>query len=421
MAAAGLDQSLTELFLSEDRRVQVLGDLTLPSGRSIVLQPGDIAAFTVSEGVQDGLLPGACPSGCIRLTLADPEGAFLPMGKKRGASPLLGARLRLIVQVWDGTQWQSAPVGVYTLTCVSARVRGTGCVLSGMDDLGLCFDAPFALPGSPPATLGALAAAIGTQAGVAVPGDFSGSEDPVDTLPDTLAGHTLRQVLSFVCRLAGCFACCDRTGVIRIKPARNTDEAYELLPRHILRRSFDDEHLGPVRNLRIITLGGECEEDGTFLAEPETAATKTETLQIGQDPFFPYGDARNPARAAAVLEHVRGLELMALSAEWRGDPQVMLGQPVVLRDIRGHVTKTCVTRQTLRFDRGFRMEMYCDLKNEAQSASAGVLQSGFLRAGRLSGSLIVDGSLSAHALRADSITARDLSAHSIDASRVTTK
>ena len=93
--------SVTACMRKQVRRVAVRGTLTLGESKTISLSERDILSFTLSEGVLDGVLLGACPAATLQLHLSDAGGAFLPLGIRRGTADLAGARLALYLTVWN--------------------------------------------------------------------------------------------------------------------------------------------------------------------------------------------------------------------------------------------------------------------------------------------------------------------------------
>lgn len=419
--------SVTACMRKQVRRVAVRGTLTLGESKTISLSERDILSFTLSEGVQDGVLLGACPAATLQLHLSDAGGAFLPLGIRRGTADLAGARLALYLTVWDEetAAFLEAPLGVFFVTDAVGQKPGCALRLTAMDALGLRFDGSFSDPLSYPATLGQIAAAIALQAGADAPTPFPGSDFSIPAAP-RWQGASLRRALGYVCAAAGCFAHMNRQGRLTLSPVRDPDAAhpFSIGPDDTLSRVYSDLRLGPVRGLSVFLHQPPRDaEDDVLLAADDTGIAPDEVLSIRRNPLFPYGGSHCENLARAAFLRLKGLCMARALVRWRGDPTVELGRALQLTDARGAVTLTCATRQTLCFDRGFIMQTDCTLRSPSALGAATVWSSGGLMdagqlIGSLDGGLIANGSLGVAALGAHTITARYLAAGAITADTI---
>lgn len=418
---------MESLFKQRVRRLSVRGIFTLPSGKSMELNPEDILSFSISEGVQDGVLLGACPSGTLRLSLADPRGDFLYLGEKRGAAMAAGARVQLFLRIVDFEKaWTETPLGLFYVTDMTGRENDVACTLQGTDALGYLFDHAFMHTLSYPATLLQLAQTIARQADMTVNEDFPGADFTISKRPD-FEGFTLRQALSCLCQSCGCFAHVDRQGNLRIVPVRDpqSDTPYEIRAQNTLLRQYGEICFGPMNALRIHLHRAPREaEDGVLLLTDETGISESTLLDIDRNPLFAYGNEQAAVLGELALEQLKGLYLTRAQVRWQGDPRLQLGRCVELRDKRGYVTLTQVTRQTLQFDRGFTMQTDCTVRTPFSLGSGVVLSSGgsisgSSLTGTVDGALIGEGSLGVTALNAHSITGHYIAANAIDAEHLT--
>ena len=418
---------LSALLREPVRKLSLRGEMKLPSGRIVALTGHDIVSLRITEGVQDGMLLGSCPSAQAKLTLADPEGRFLLHGDQRGHVFIAGAEVNMFLTLWDpeDERWKERPLGVFYVTDMAGQENSTGCTLQLTDALGCKFDAPFMNDGYDPVTPGSLALAMARQANVEVNADFPGADILLPVRPD-FADLSLRGALGALCAACGCFARMDREGKLCITPVRDPmgSTPYLMEAKNALIRKYGETCFGPVRAVRVNTFcAPRNAENAALLFTDEVGILPDQILTVQQNPLFVYGEAQTETLGRHLLNAVHGLYMEKASLLWQGDPALQLGRMVEMRDKRNAVTFTCVTRQVLTFDRGFTMQTECTVRpRNASGAGMIITPSGGIRGASLTGSVhgnvIVDGTLGVTALKSGSITSQYIAAESIDTSHL---
>lgn len=370
--------------------------LTLANGAVVQAGQAEVISFSVDEGADSPLLPGAVLSAKYTLVLANDEGQWRWGGSLRGERPLVGATAQLFVHAGE----QDIPCGVFIVDSVSAD-EGSGVIrLSGSDSIAHELSAEFTDNLTYPATLGQLWACWLSQTPYAFDGSFPGGEMIIPAAPKWKKA-ALRRAAGWIVQAAGCFLRVNRTGALELVSCRGRD-AVSLTPDDYMTLSDGFETFGPVHELTVVPADA---DDAPLTVSDGLGAA----VSVSGNPLFTAGD-HLAGMAEALLEVLSGLVLTKADFRWRGDPAVSVGDAVALTDTSGAVLRCTVTRQTLKFDRGFSASVSCAIP---ESRSGGVVRAvtpeGGLNAAALVGA--VDGSL----LRAQSVTAKAIAANVISA------
>lgn len=419
---------IAALLKAPVRKLSLRGQMKLPSGKEILLTGRDILSLRITEGVSDGMLLGSCPSAQMKLTLSDPENRFLLHGDKRGAVFISGAETRMFLTVWDEEEhmWKERPLGVFYVTDMTGVENSAACVLQLTDALGCKLDGAYAESGLYPCSVGDMALSIARQAGMALYVDFPGADILITSPPD-FSGFSLRGALGALCACCGSFAHMDREGKLCITPVKDQNGAapYLLEAKNTLIRKYGETAFGPVRAVKVNTFYAPRDaQDGVRLYTEEVGILPDEVVSVERNPLFGYGQAHTDALGQRLLHALQGLYMEKASLVWQGDPDLLLGRCVEMRDKRNAVTFTSVTRQVLIFDKGFSMQTECTLRPRAASGAGMVITaSGGIRGASLTGSIhgnvLIDGTLGVTALKAGSITSKYIAAEAVDTAHLT--
>ena len=107
---AGFSSSM----LQTERELRLRGAIKYADGTEYALGAADFVSVQISEGVNDGILPGAVLSAACTLVMNNGDGRFDIGGARRGYAGMAGAEITLKIEVKnDAGEWLFAPMGVY--------------------------------------------------------------------------------------------------------------------------------------------------------------------------------------------------------------------------------------------------------------------------------------------------------------------
>lgn len=397
---------MNESMLAPVRELGVLVRLTLPTGAVVSLTGGDVLSFTVSEGADSPLLPGNVLSAQMTLELANGSGQWAYGGTLRGERPLVGATAELFI-VSGGAE---LPCGVFIVDSVSAKERSGAVSLKGSDaissELGFLFADTLVYP----ATLQQVWEHAVGQSRFVWAGEIPNGAVVIDRRPDW-GEVSLRRAMGWIAQAAGCFVRAGRTGRLEIVPCR-ADSFLELNAQQYISLTDGFEDYGPVMNLYVTPKGAEDEDSFTV------SAGAGETVSVSKNPLF-LEKARNvTALAQGMLSRIAGLELSRAEFVWRGEPSVSVGSRVRITDTYGDGHLCTVTRQTMKFDKGFSSTCVCEVPDvgddgvmRAITPEGGVNASALV--GTVNGGLLAADSVTARSIAAGAVTAQKLAAGSV--------
>ena len=375
---------MNENMLAAHRNLGVRALVTLPTGARLDLGGGDILSFSVEEGADGALLPGAALSARLTIELSNEAGS-------RRDVPWMGATAQIFVLCGG----EELPCGVYIIDSVSAKERSGAISLSGSDSVASELAGAFEDGLAYPAALQELWEHLVSQTRYQWSGSVPGGDAVIAERPEW-GKITLRRAAGWIAQAAGCFVRVGRTGNLELVSCAGGGD-HALGPDGYL--SLDDgfETFGPVAGVEISPPGG----GGSFTVTDGPG----EILTVEGNPLL-----TAEATARSMLAQLSGLTLEKASFRWRGDPSVGVGSRIALTDTYGRTKKCTVTRQTLRFEGGFSAECICGVPERSSGGVArAITPEGGVNADALVGT--VDGGL----LRADSVQARSIAAGSITA------
>lgn len=401
--------AISDALRAEARELYPSATLTLAGGETLALGNGDIISLEIQEGADSALTPGCVLSAGFTAELDNAGGRWLPLQGE--ICRLEGAAMACVLNVKDGANWRTAPMGAFIVTGVSADEQRPVIRLSGCDSIGIELSTAFADSLQYPATLAALWQHAVGQTRYAWDGAVPNGGAVIDARPNW-GEISLRQALGYIAAAAGCFVQVDREGRLQLCPCRRTAAEAQIGPTQYmaLTRGFDS--FGPVSGIRVLPIQN-ADGEQTPLEVRDAQVQGSDTLQVENNPLFMQGAAHLEALARGMLAQLAGLTLVKAEFRWRGDPAVGAGTRVRLTDTRGEAHDLTVTRQTLRFAGGFSATCACETPARDDS---GVLRAitpeGGLNAGALVG--VVDGGIVA----ARSITAEKLAAGAVYAQAI---
>ena len=400
---------MNQRMLAAVRSLDVCVQWTFPTGAEIALTGTDVLGFTVEEGADSPLLPGAVLCAQLTMDLADGDGQWRWGGSLRGERPLVGSTARVFLLDGD----ERLPCGVFVITAVSAREHG-GCVrVTGCDSIAGELGAVFEDGLTYPATLGQVWGALAAQTRYVWSGTLPNGSAVIDAKPDW-KGASLRRAAGWIAQAAGCFVRVDREGALELVDCVG-GAAEALGPEAYMTLDDGCDSFGPVAALQVLPVGAE----ETFTC----ADGDGETLSIRDNPLFQAGAAGLDALARGTLERLKGLTLNRAAFRWRGDPSVGVGAHIALTDTFGQTTLCTVTRQTLRFEGGFSAECSCETpRRDDSGVMRAITPEGGVNAaalvGVVDGGLLAVGSVTARKIAAGSVTAEKIAAGAVSADKI---
>ena len=396
---------MNEKMRAAERDLCARAKLTFSTGASVWAEGESVVSFTVREGADSPLLPGNVLCAEYELELANDDGQWRSGGALRGNRPLLGATAELFVRCGG----EDAACGVFVVDEVRMDERGGTVRLCGGDSIGSEMAAEFRDELSYPAALSQIWAALVAQTRYEWDGELPNGAAIVDARPEW-NGASLRRAAGWIAQAAGCFVRVGRAGALEAVSCRAGAEAALTADDYLTMVDGMDVY-GPVTGLRVTPMGAE--------EAAEISDGDGEIVTVTENPLFQSGAAHLTALMRGMLDELSGLVLRRMEVNWRGDPTLGVGARIALTDTFGGEHAGVITRQTLRFERGFSAECACETPDVGD---AGVLRAimpeGGLNAaalvGAVDGGRLAVGSVTARAIAAGSVTAGKLAAGSVE-------
>lgn len=396
---------MNEKMRAAERDLCARAKLTFSTGASVWAEGESVVSFTVREGADSPLLPGNVLCAEYELEMANDDGQWRSGGALRGNRPLLGATAELFVRCGG----EDAACGVFVVDEVRMDERGGTVRLCGGDSIGSEMAAEFRDELSYPAALSQIWAALVAQTRYEWDGELPNGAAIVDARPEW-NGASLRRAAGWIAQAAGCFVRVGRAGALEAVPCRAGAEVALTADDYLTMVDGMDVY-GPVTGLRVTPMGAE--------EAAEISDGDGEIVTVTENPLFQSGAAHLTALMRGMLDELSGLVLRRMEVNWRGDPALGVGARIALTDTFGGEHAGVITRQTLRFERGFSAECACETPDVGD---AGVLRAitseGGLNAaalvGAVDGGRLAVGSVTARAIAAGSVTAGKLAAGSVE-------
>lgn len=403
------NEMFSALLSSPSRHLSLAGEMELLTGACLSFSGEQALSFSMSEGANDGMLLGGAFSASCTLVLHDGRDAFTGLSFQ-------GAR----VQVYLCAGEHRAPLSCFFVTAVSRQPERKQWQLKGCDALGLAFDAPFTDDFSYPLSLGEMAARIASRAGYTLEINFPNGTVQISRPP--LWGEiTLRQALGYTAGAMGCFAMMDRKGQLVFRSAWTKNISRPIPAAQMLRIHQGEQAFGPLTALSIDLKGAPKDEGPWIIRIGEEMAEKDGCLSLSGNPLFAWQMDHTESLGQGLLSVLQGMYLSPAQLAWRGNPDYLPGDRVILQLPSGESREVLITRQLLSFSHGFLMQSDCTIRENQPVGriftAAGALNAGKL-SGNLDGGLISPESIAASSLMAGSITARQLAVAAVNAEKL---
>ncbi len=397
-----------QAFYAENRTLSACGTITLCTGYEIPLTASDILDFEVTGGVQGAMLCGSALSAYGRLTLANPNGAWLQGGERLGTRTLSGATVKITLCAAADGQEYPVPCARFLVRDIQSGEGEDTITLSGYDEMLTCLSVPFSDDMTYPQTLGALAENIIRKTGLPCETLPACNADAVlSAAPDWGEGCTLRRALSMVAGAMGCFAYVAPQGSLCLKPVWQAPER-TLTAGSCFSLSLSCADF-VLNRLRVTDAAGNVLADAAFDAALPAAADNT--LEISGSAVFAVGDA--DAMAQNILKSLHGMTLTPFEGELPADPTLRTGDCVEWTDLRGRAHLSCILQCTLTMGQEGTARITCD-----PDASGVSLPQALSGSGLLGGGLLGDGVITARNLAVGAVDAEHIAARSITADKI---
>lgn len=405
------EMTLANLLSAPARQPTLSGEIVYLTGETLFFSEDRAISFQMSEGVSNGQLLGGAFSASCSLTLHNADGYFTD------ARSLSGAQIRVNLCLGDFV----FPLCVFFVSKAASQEGDLRLILTGHDALGVAFESAFSDEFVYPLTLGELASQLASLSGFALAADFPNADVVISSRPDW-GNISIRQALAYTAGAAGCFAAVNRMGRLEFRSLCPGKAPYSISPDVTLSREYGEKVFGPLTALSIACKGAPRGTEPLLFQLDGTAPSNQNCLYLSNHPLFPYQGEHTEILAQGLLSALEGLSYTQAKIQWRGDPGLLLGDPVAISDTQGNITHTIITRQSLSFSRGFSMQSDCTVQENIQSAgriftSAGALNAAML-SGFINGAIIQDGSIAARSLIAGCITALQLAANAITTEKI---
>ena len=392
------------------RELHIGGRIVFGSSAELELESGMIAELAIEEGAEAALLPGDVLSASCTLDLVNDHGQWLPGGEYLGGRELIGATI--MPEICSGEMRRA--MGVYQVE--SAMVlEGEGRLrLRAFDSAAYELGGEFLDELAYPVNLDTLWRHAVGQSRYSWNGNVPNGSAVIDAPPEW-RDASLRAAMGWIAAAAGCFVRVDRSGSLELCPV-NGGQEYALNSSVYFKLERECAAFGPVDSIRITPVG----EDAAEKVYTGSAQTCLQALTVKNNPIFMAGSAHLDALAEGMLAAVEGYGSASLRFDWRGDPELRIGDRVLIYDLQGRLAEGVLSRQTMRFNGGFSASCACAIPESGGSGvRRAITPEGGLNAaalvGAVDGGLLSANSVTTAKLAAGSVTAEKLAAGAIDA------
>ena len=388
---------MNEAMRAAQRTLALTGSITFPTGVSATLE--DILCAIIEEGADGALTPGAVLSAQYTVEIANDKGQW------RTEQAIVGSTVQLFLN--------GDPLGVFQVNAVCAQERSGKIALSGNDSVASELSGTFVDSLSYPATLQEVWMHGISQTRYTWSGVVPNGESIIDSAPEW-GNISLRGALGRIAQAAGCFVRVNRLGALElVKCAGDVFDVLNADDYFALEEGFDA--FGPVEAVSIVPVGAET--------AIRYGSQTGDALQIRDNPLFIAESPHLNALAEGLLETLSTLSWTRCALTWRGDPAIQIGARICILDTGGKKRECLVSRQTLRFEKGFSSVIECAIPNsDSSGVPRAITPEGGVNAdrliGRVDGGLLRAGTVVSRALAAGSVTAEKLAAGSVCAESI---
>ncbi|MBQ8508256.1 MAG: hypothetical protein IJ466_12610, partial [Clostridia bacterium] len=404
----------TAMMHAPMRELKIGGKIVFGSAAELELDGSMAVELTIEEGADGALLPGDVLSAGCTLDLVNDAGQWLPGGSLLGGQELTGATLMPQLGAVSGGEILWRDMGAFQIES-AVLLEGEGRLrIRGYDSAAYELGGAFTDALTYPASLETLWRHAVGQTRYIWEGSVPNGSAVIDFPPDWKE-NSIRTVLGWIAAAAGCFVRIGRDGSLELRPV-NGGKEYAIDPAAYLKLERDSVSFGPVDALKISPAG----ENAGEKVYCGSAGTAIHALSVRGNPVFIAGAASIDGLAEGMLDQVEGLASASLRLEWRGDPELEIGDRIIVTDTHGSECAGVLSRQTLRFSLGFSASCACAIPEDSVSGvRRAITPEGGLNAsalvGAVDGGLLSAGSVTTEKLAAGSVTAEKLAASIIDA------
>lgn len=376
------------------------GTITYFTGTELPVQAAHVLSYTGTNGVRDGMLPGAVLSQRCTLILQNENRRYT-----QGLS-LQGARVQLFLHQGEDTK----PLSVFYVDGISQMDGSVFLTLQGTDGMDKAFETLWQDDLSYPATIHELANHVMEKAGYPQMAAFPGGAQQLIQKPSW--GETsLRGVLSHAAQACGCFCMAAADGSVCFVPAWQTEEPFEIFPEQTFRYTADNAAFGPLNAVSVMPAGARKGTEPIRIQPAGEPMDADRCYCIAENPLFA---EENTAKTLARHLHtaLSGMHFARLQLRCLGDAAMQLGRRIRVWDTQGGYTDSVITSLAVYVDDGFSMQCDCTYQPAVSAAGRIFTPAGGINAALLQGE--VDGAL----IKAESISARQLAAHAVTAEKI---
>ena len=411
-----------EAMAATSRELDIRGMITLPDATIINLTNSHIMAYTMDEGGASIPL-GSAASSSYTLELSNAQGEWFPGGSIIDYKSILGALVSVEIGVKHDGAYEYKPAGVWYVHKPSGKEGGTRYALRGNDALFTSHDDKYddsAINYSASTTVTTILDHI-KGLGVTIGGTLACNATAViASRPDWGANCTIRQALSFIAGVGGCFVAVDRTGALQLVKVNSGAAAKSISTVSYMELENDNTYFA-FNRVKIMPRGataGAAYIEAALQPAPEAG---NNTIVITDNPLFAAGAANLQTMATALATALSGYSLDLMTFSHRGDPTMVLGDKVTITDRRGETITTPIIQQTMQFGAGFRSTISCRISLEAMLPSTispnGTISSVAFGKGTVDPSVLMFKSITSQHIAADAITTTELAAGAITADK----
>lgn len=404
------------------RELDIRGTITLPDTTVINLTNSHIMAYTIDEG--GARIPlGSAASSSYTLELSNAQGEWFPGGSIVSYKSILGALVSIEIGVKHDGAYEYEPAGVWYVHKPSGKEGGTRFVLRGNDALFTAYDGWYddsAINYSSSTTVTTILEHI-KGLGVTIGGTLACNATAViASRPDWGANCTIRQALSFIAGVGGCFVAIDRTGALQLVKV-NSGAAAKPISTVSYMELENDNTFFAFNRVKIMPRGataGAAYIEAALQPAPEAG---NNTIVITDNPLFAVGATNLQTMATELATALSGYNLDLMTFTHRGDPTMILGDRVSITDRRGETITTPIIQQTMQFGAGFRSTISCRISLGATLPSTispnGTISSVAFGKGTLDPFVLMLKSITSQHIAADAITTTELATGAITADK----
>ena len=391
---------MTNVPISGDRPLFLSGTITYLTGTEVPVLAETVLSYTGTNGVRDGMLPGAVVSQRCTLILHNENRRFT-----QGFS-LQGARVQLFLHQGDAAK----PLSVFYVDGISQTDGSAFLTLQGTDNMDKAFESLWQDDLAYPVTLRQLVNRVMEKAGYPEISIFPGGDQQLPRKPKW-GEISLRGVLSHAAQACGCFCMAAADGSVCFVPAWQQEEPFEIFPEHTFRYAADAVAFGPL-NAVSVTLAGAGKNAAPIIVQSGNGPVDSHCCcYIAENPLF---SEENTAKALArnLYDALKDMRFARLQLRCVGNTALQLGRRIRVWDTQGGYTDSVITSFSVYADNGFSMQCDCAYQPSVSTAGRIFTLTGGINAALLQGE--VDGAL----VKAESIFARQLASHAVTAEKI---